>query len=364
MKANQFIATMAVVLFWANPVFAQNNVDVGLQEEISQESGDGQQQHLRRKQSATPAAGVVIMNNQSSEQSSAQASRLSNNNQPVTYVEASPIAESRADQIRKARQNTEIETEQKIVEKLEVSRMEDEKRRADRLFGNRLEVEQQQSVVVSSAPVAIRKEEKEEVVVIKEKAPEAPKASSKLAIGGGAGITSYQVDNVQSNQSFGVTLGSESSDGLIIEGQFMYSNHFVQNYFSWPLYKEMDQYNFGAALKYSFMKNSRIQPFAGALASYTYRRYHNRLVGTNQQPNSPYLPRDQEVTTHAVDLGLTAGLDFMVNETFSVGGDFRYSMNVYNRINNNFFNAGYIRSGTPLEEMSYYTMMLNAKMRF
>ncbi len=374
MKANNFIAMMAVVLFWANASHAQN-VDVAIQEEIIQENAP------KRKVVQTPTAapgGVVIMNNQNqnAEQSSAQASKL--NNQPVTVVEASPVVISRADAIRKARQNSELQTEQMIVEKLEISRMEDEKLRSDRIAGSAAFASASASasasgggaaaasasataVAVNSRPAAY---EVIEVVEVKKEVPPVKKDTSVFVIGAGAGLTSYQVNNVQSNQAFGITLGSESSDGLGMELGVAYSNHYVQEFFRFPLYREMDQYNVSGVLKYTFMRESRIRPYAGALASYTYRRYFNRWVGTNQQVNSPYMPRDQEVTTQAFDLGLDTGLDFMVSESFSVGADFRYSMNVYNRVNNNYFNAAYIASGTPLEELSYYAMMLNAKVRF
>src|SRR5438045_3203689 len=63
------------------------------------------------------STNVVI---QSSPQATAQAPVVVS--QPTTYVEATPLEESRADRLRKARQDTEVQTEQKIVEKLEQSR--------------------------------------------------------------------------------------------------------------------------------------------------------------------------------------------------------------------------------------------------
>ena len=57
--------------------------------------------------------------------------------QPTTVIEATPLTESRAEKMRRARQDTELQTEQKIVEKLEQSRIEDEKKRSDVLFGDR-----------------------------------------------------------------------------------------------------------------------------------------------------------------------------------------------------------------------------------
>ena len=71
--------------------------------------------------------------------------------QPTTVVEAPPASESKADSIRKQRQGQEVQTEQKIVEKLEDSRMQDEKSRADKLFGNKLD-NQQPAAQTQQAP--------------------------------------------------------------------------------------------------------------------------------------------------------------------------------------------------------------------
>ncbi len=71
----------------------------------------------------TRANPVIILNNQ----------RLQE--QPTTVVEASPLMESNAERMRKQRQGLEVNTEQRIVEKLEEARMEDERARAERLFG-------------------------------------------------------------------------------------------------------------------------------------------------------------------------------------------------------------------------------------
>lgn len=366
MQAKKFIATMAIVLFWASNVSAQGQVDVVLQEEIIQETAP-------RKKVVAPSAapgGVVIMNNQNSEQSTAQAARqgvnaeqassLAARQQPITVVEATPLVDSRSEAIRRARQSAEIQTEQIIVEKLETSRIEDEKRRQQRVLANNFGGDE----VVVVAPAAARTEE---IIIIEKTSAKheavKPKPTSNFVLGLGAGITAYPtVNNVQGNQAYGFTLGQESSDGLTMEAQFGYANFYVNEYFRFPLFREMEQYTFGGALKYTFMRETRIRPYFGGLANYSYRRYYNRLMYTGQRVNTGFT--DNEMTSQALDLGLTTGLDFMVNESLSVGVDFRYSMNVYNRINNNYFNSGYIAGGSPVEELSYYTMLLNAKMRF
>src|SRR6185312_2601845 len=81
--------------------------------------------------------------------------------QPTTVIEASPLTESGAEKLRKARQEAELYTEQNIVQKLEQSRLEDEKKRADVLFGdkfNQLNNQQnaQAAPAVVAAPVAVQ----------------------------------------------------------------------------------------------------------------------------------------------------------------------------------------------------------------
>ncbi|MFN9066012.1 MAG: hypothetical protein ACK5V3_02210, partial [Bdellovibrionales bacterium] len=76
--------------------------------------------------------------------------------QPTTLIEASPLTDSRAEGLRKARQDAELSTEAKIVEKLEQSRLEDERRRAQILFGDKLNGgETQSQPAPSPAPVAV-----------------------------------------------------------------------------------------------------------------------------------------------------------------------------------------------------------------
>lgn len=76
--------------------------------------------------------------------------------QPTTVVTAAPLAPSRAEEIRKARERAEVETEQGIVEKLEKDRLEDEQIRREQLFKARKtkKVVEEEVTPVVVAPVA------------------------------------------------------------------------------------------------------------------------------------------------------------------------------------------------------------------
>lgn len=87
------------------------------------------------------APGVVILNNNNNNNTNSNAATgaAAAVSQPTTVVESTPAKDSKAESLRKARQDAEIQTEQKVVEKLEESRFKDEQNRAERLFGDKLE---------------------------------------------------------------------------------------------------------------------------------------------------------------------------------------------------------------------------------
>ncbi len=74
--------------------------------------------------------------------------------QPVTKIEAAPLQDSKAGVMRKSRQDAEVSTEQTIVEKLEESRLKDEKKRADVLFGDKFDIlNKDQAAAVASGAI-------------------------------------------------------------------------------------------------------------------------------------------------------------------------------------------------------------------
>jgi hypothetical protein len=258
-----------------------------------------------------PSGGVVILNSQTaSGTSSAEAKTASVlKNQPTTYVEASPLVESRAEQMRKQRQQAELNTEQRIVEKLEQSRLEDEKERASRLFGGKFtrpveqqpaqqpqvygqygQQPQQPSVVVVPSPqhhkpdedraisVKIvederddsrrhddddddgdsRDEARDEIRKSIVKAHVAKNLIDEFAnrsyVGALLGAADYQASNVDSNGAFGFSLGMYLDSRFAIEGSFIYSNFNLDEYWKRDDYfKEIDQYDFSFNTKYSLL---------------------------------------------------------------------------------------------------------------
>lgn len=297
--------------------------------------------------------------------------------QPLTVVEATPLTESRADQMRKMRQETELQTETKIVEKLEQSRMEDEKRRANVLFGdkfNNLNGEQvQQTAPVAQVPVQVVEAPKENTRdIVREELSAALKAEQETAatpveqkyfsvLMGVAEVP--DASNVRGNYALGATFGTKFDNTYAVEGTFLSANYTMNPvYYSGYVAPDMDvtAYSASIAVKYMFF-SGMVKPVVGGLAQYTYRTYTwNNNYG---YPYYGYNNTDDKTNSHAIDLGVIAGADIDFNSKFSLGIDYRYMFNISSRRNNSAF-VYQPFYGKALEQMNSYVMSLSAKVNF
>jgi hypothetical protein len=314
--------------------------------------------------------------------------------QPASVVQDSPLQFSAAEQRRKQRQDLEVKTEQKIVEKLEEARMEDEKKRADRLFNkgfgsnhNEQEAPAQaaplaqptyqpapppiQQVVVPApiaAPVVKEKEEKveEEKIDIKSEIRAAfedskpKKDPMSYFVSGQVGLGKYpDIDWIRDSASAGFSVGAITPERVVVEGAFQYGSYKVDKLNGYYLYNpyDMRQYNMSAALKYQLLPG-RVRPSVGGLVSYTRRTSSVSGLGDFR-------------TSDAFDVGLAAGLDVALTDVFSVGVDFRYLTNITYRDNTNTNSSqawgnqyyGYTDEN-PIEKMDYYLGTLSGKLTF
>jgi outer membrane protein with beta-barrel domain len=345
---------------------------------------------------AAQGSQPIYILNQATPTSNANAQAAQVQKQPVAVIESTPLVESKAEQMRKSRQDAEVQTEQKIVEKLEASRLDDERRRADVLFGNKFDqlqgastqikaensnvtVQQAQAqtpVVVQAAPVVTPLEPKENIrdVVREELASSknslkleevAPAPAEVRYFSGIVGIGDYpDVKNVRGNYAFGAAFGTKY-DALILEGSFLYSNYTVEkidcncvSYF--PTLVDTNQYQAAVSAKYQLM-GGMVRPVLGGLVAYSYRKYN-----WNSLPNFyPYNNYGTSSDSHAIDLGVTAGVDLELSKKFALGFEYRYMFNLSSRVDNQSIIAGpQSQYGTPLEKLSYYTLALAAKVNF
>jgi hypothetical protein len=418
---NKF-SVMLLTAFVPVAVMAQGSLD----EEINAELDRMYQNQLRSQtQSAKPSAGPAVQVNvqaqpqvtslqstnqgtnttQDQFQSQAQAQK-----QPTTLIEASPLVESRADKMRKTRQDAEVSTEQTIVEKLEESRLEDEKRRAEVLFGDKFNslsnqnnaqavapaaapviqqapvvpvpiVVQEQVIAVPAAPkVAEDKLDSESIrgelnAVLTEFKKEDVKPKPKTYFGLMTGAGDYpDAVNVKGEYSLGLSLGRKFDDHLVGEMSFLYTNFQVEqppqygngacipNYLSggcdyYPRITELNQYATAGLVKYQFLSGS-LRPEVGALMSYTYRTFSDKQFALT----------DAVLTSHAIDLGLMLGASIELSESFSLGLDYRYLWNITNKVSGNSLQKSSIyqnsSNSTPIEELSYYNLSIVGRATF
>ena len=129
-------------------------------------------------------------------------------------VEARPLTQSKGQRLREERGRIEIQTEEKIVERLELDRLKDEKRRAQKLFDNHFQKPEPQLIkpevqVIQAEPTIVMDREesildrealKNEISakVRNELSTENSSESKKYYMAGTIGMADYSATNVQS----------------------------------------------------------------------------------------------------------------------------------------------------------------------
>lgn len=397
---HKYIVILAAWSALMNPAFAQySSFDAEIDSELEQISGG----NAGSTQQAAPNSQPIYIQNQVAPTATAEAGAgaYQQNNQvqkqPQVDILAAPLSKSRAEQMRDARQQVEVETENRIAEKLEMSRIEDEKRRANVLFGDRFDTMNQApqpvqvapvapvapQAVVPVAPVAPVENEVDDRELIREEIRAAMNAEKELPIekiernyfGAILGIGDYpDVRNVKGNYLVGASFGTKFDETYAVEGIFTFSNYSVEP-IGWgfnpgygmyvPRLVDAQQYSGALAMKYYFFDGA-VKPVVGGLAQYSYRTF-----GWGQDPYSGYYGYNQNnnggnANSHAIDIGVVVGADVDFKGKWSLGLDFKYMWNLASRVNTN--NQSMFLTmpqfGTPIEKLQYYTLNIVGKVNF
>lgn len=435
MKKLVILAILAMVP--ASNVLAQSSLDDEINAELDRmysKQGTRGVPSVQVNVQTTPTQNQVV--DQKATQGSSQDQKASNTTvqkAPVTVIEASPLVESRADKMRRLRQEEEMKNEIRLVEKLEMSRIEDEKKRIDNIFGsgnekvnvnvnspsqltfqqsaieqnaigNKGDVQQNanldqksqetqttvidspkavvaqpavqaevvkapviaEPVVATPAVVVVEDHKHSSVIELKEIKEEKKESVSKSYIMGSAGLGEYpDVQNVRGDYAFGIALGKKINDRTLVEGSFQYARYQVEQFDSgpygfdpiYPRITEMNQYGFGAAVKYQILGGA-FRPVVGGIAQYSYRTFSD----------IQFAFANNDASSHALDLGLLVGADVEVSSDFAIGMDFKYMMNVYNRASNQGlqtrFSQSVYNSATPIEKLSSMVTSITARFSF
>ncbi len=309
--------------------------------------------------------------------------------QPATTIEAAPVKESRADQLRKQREEVEHQTENKLVERLEDDRLLSEKDRADRLLAplnpptpavspSPLTVNPPITTVPTNAtvtpatvvpppvvaPVIVTREEVPTVTathddLMRNNESEEP---AKFSIGALAGLGSYpSVGNVNGAYAAGVLMDMQFAERLGLETAFLYSSYDIKNNYNnfycpgcgGSLVTTLNQYNFDVGLTYHIL-GGRVSPVVGVIADYTRRSYSDRIrYGSNTGSTRG---------SNSFDGGFLVGVDVSATKKLTVGMDIRYLMNFSYRTDDALaYNVGY-QQGDPIESLNYYFATLSLKL--
>lgn len=285
---------------------------------------------------------VVILNNQQVDQQSTHDQNAKVSSQPVVRVVGTPISNTYATELKKSRHEAELQTEQKIVEQLESSRLRDEQERLKKLFGEK----SAQKTVVTQPSQIVAVEDKKAVdsseIYAEIVSPVQDKEEDSVYMGVHVGQSSNltrALENVNSHGSFGLSFGASDNSGLILESSFLYSKHEIVQ--TEDIYKNNDesvltdvhQLSGVLSLKYTPSLN-RLKPYFGVAVSYNYRVYLDN-IHSDYSCNGLTLKQkcDNQNKSDSIDLGANVGVDFQLNKKISIG--FNMLINVLNLYNNN-----------------------------
>jgi hypothetical protein len=265
------------------------------------------------------------------------------------------IVGSRADDLRKNRQRAEVETELKATEKIEESRLHDERRRSDTLFGERFkDLEKSENpapapvlapvyVPVPVAPPHVTHDVENNGYRESHKRP----STTKNYVIGMVGLTEFpKADNIQGNGALGIGLGVEAQERVLIEGMFQYAS--FKSTYPWP--SDIDEYSGIGALKFQFSKGT-IRPIAGALAVYSYRSYSDDFSYQSRQSHSSVL-----------DAGVLGGAQFALADDFAIGAEFRYLWNLTSKTDG--YYSAFFPNQQPLDNFSHYVFAITGRLNF
>ena len=323
---------------------------------------------------AAPAAPKVVILNQNRQKLSQQ---------PSVRVTGAPVSKTHAKELQQSRQEAEVQTEQKIVEKLESDRLRGEQQRFNRLFGGK---NAKKTTVVSTGAYQGNGGYPGQSMYAKRRFVKEPPSKDRIYMGvilGQIANLSRQVVNLRSFGSFGVSFGAHDESGLIMDGSFYYSTHrlsqnngggFFQNQFGFNNFNNFGNFNLffsdvrqltaAISIKYTPFE-SRFKPYAGVAAMYNLWMYQSNNSmnawgnaggwggfgnwgggwwGNNSMncPPNDWLCANGFFQTHSIDVGFTVGVDLVLNKKAGIGFNVLVSvLNLYNNHNtayNNFYN--------------------------
>lgn len=300
---------------------------------------------------------------------------------PVVDASAQPAAptstsatDAKLDAIKKVRQDVEQKNDSKIIEKLEKTRLEEEKNLAEKIDATNLKDDKKQPIEAQPVQQQQPTVKIEKVEVIQPVAAIQPLAEDKKEekveekseerqwyVGVGVGNVIYN-GNVMTKSNFGVMVGTMLDEHLAVEGSLTYTSLSLTNYWNGGgtqnyLFGSMDQYDAAAALKYYVLNSLRFRPYVGASADYIYRQYKDAYYGS-------YNNYATGQNTNSFNVGVLGGIDVRLTERLSIGGEFKYELPIYSQDNGIVTQSYWASWAKPLEQTAFTSWLLNLKFNF
>lgn len=305
---------------------------------------------------------------------------------PVVDSSAQPAAPAsssatdvKVDAIKKVRQDVEQKNDSKIVEKLEKTRLDQEKNLSEKIESTDLKDQQKQQQEAQPEQPTVKIEKVEVVQPAPAVAPvaavpeqkaeekkEEKKEDRKWYAGIGAGNVIYN-GNVLTKSNFGVMIGTMLDEHLAVEGSLTYTSLTLNNYWNGggaqnQLFDSMDQYDIGGAVKYYVLDNQRFRPYVGVSGDYILRDYKDRYWGGDYYNNYNNYTSGQK--TNSFNVGALAGIDARLTDRLSIGGEVKYSLPIFSADNGLVSESYWMSYAKPLEQSSFTSWLIDLKFNF
>jgi len=243
----------------------------------------------------------------------------------VQNVAAPVLVPSKSKKLRSAREDAEKETEDAIIQKLEIERMKDEQKRYKTLFSNK-----------KSTPSAIGA--KNASLKSRSAFPFYNHWLNRAFVSFGLGTVQYLgVENLNSSGSpaYFFSFGGYGYGNVIFELSLYYSEHYLNpvTHSSQPIPSKtregLSQPGISMAVKFSPLKG-RIKPYAGVVGSLVARRWFIvHKTGEVIGDANPEIDVAAKRWRQSFDAGLTIGADIGLGRKLGLNVSFAYNLNIY-----------------------------------
>lgn len=132
--------------------------------------------------------------------------------------------------------------------------------------------------------------------------------------------------------------------------------NYISGYNSWNNINRFEEYSGSLNVRYQLTNHSALRPTLGLVAAYRYRTYTPNMYD-----------HDYYTSVDAIDCGISAGVDFVINDKVSFGVDYKYMLNLHHAVDgfyqDNQWGNQYFGLGNT-ENLSYMLLNFTTRLYF